>query len=56
MYLQDCREVSSGYGYGTKVGEHVWSVSHVLLSGGVLRVPGPEAGEEVRRGAPADLR
>ena len=28
----------------------------VLLSGGVLRVPGPEAGEEVRRGAPADLR
>ena len=28
----------------------------VLLSGGVLRVSGPEAGEEVRRGAPADLR
>ena len=35
---------------------HTVTLSHVLLSGGVLRVPGPEAGEEVRRGAPADLR
>ena len=62
-YLQDCREVSSGYGYGSeKVGVIVtitWSVAPNVghCSGhGMFRVPSPEASQEVRWGAQADLR
>ena len=62
-YLQDCREVSSGYGYGSeKVGVTktiTWSVAPNVghCSGhGMFRVPSSEASQEVRWGAQADLR
>ena len=61
--MQDCREVSSGYGYGSQqVGVTktiTWSVAPNVghCSGhGMFRVPSPEASQEVCWGAQADLR